>query len=41
MQITLGFLGALSGHVFLGVLYLCTATAYCSYTWRHRPAETG
>jgi hypothetical protein len=22
--------------VFWGVLYLCVATAFCSYTWRHK-----
>jgi hypothetical protein len=40
IQITLGFAGILGFHVFWGVLYLCTATAFCSYTWRHRPAAT-
>ena len=40
IQITLGFSGILGFHVFWGVLYLCTATAFCSYTWRHRPADT-
>ena len=25
----------------LGVLYLCVATAFCSYTWRHRPTAQG
>jgi hypothetical protein len=37
IQLTLGFAGMLGFHVFWGVLYLCTATAFCSYTWRHRP----
>ena len=37
IQITLGFGGLRGFHVFWGVLYLCTATAFCSYTWRHRP----
>ena len=38
VQITLGLADVLGGHVFWGVLYLSIATAYCSYTWRHRPA---
>ena len=37
IQVTLGFAGILGFHVFWGVLYLCTATAFCSYTWRQRP----
>ncbi len=40
IQITLGFAGIRGIHVFWGVLYLCTATVFCSYTWRHRPAAT-
>ena len=40
IQITLGFAGILGFHVFWGVLYLCTATAFCSYTWRHKPQES-
>jgi hypothetical protein len=40
IQITLGFAGIRGIHVFWGVLYLCTATAFCSYIWRHRPVET-
>jgi len=40
IQITRGFAGVLGFHVFWGVLYLCTATAFCSYTWRHKPRET-
>ena len=39
IQITLGFAGIRGIHVFWGVLYLCAATAFCSNTWRHRPAE--
>jgi hypothetical protein len=38
IQITLGFAGIRGFHVFWGVLYLCVATAFCSFTWRHRPA---
>ena len=40
IQITLGFAGLRGLHVFWGVLYLCVATAFCSYTWRHRPTAT-
>lgn len=40
VQITLGFAEIRGIHVFSGVLYLCLATAFCSYTWRHRPTET-
>lgn len=40
VQITLGFAEIRGFHVFWGVLYLSLATAYCSYTWRHRPADT-
>ena len=40
IQITLGFAGIVGFHVFWGVLYLCVATAFCSYTWRHRPTAT-
>ena len=39
IQITLGFAGIRGFHVFWGVLYLCVATAFCSYTWRHKPRE--
>jgi len=39
IQITLGFAGIRGFHVFWGVLYLCTATVFCSYTWRHKPRE--
>jgi hypothetical protein len=35
IQITLGFAGIRGLHVFWGVLYLCMATVFCSYTWRH------
>ena len=40
VQITLGFAGIRGFHVFWGVLYLCVATAFCSYTWRHKPVAT-
>ena len=37
IQITLGFAGIRGGHVFWGVLYLCTVTTFCSYCWRLKP----
>ena len=44
-QMALGFAGVLGAHVFLGVLVLCTVTAYCSYSYRlpptPRPAPAG
>ncbi len=39
IQVSLGFAGMRGIHVFWGVLYLCVATAFCSYTWRHRLAD--
>jgi hypothetical protein len=33
-QMMLGFAGVRGLHVFLGVLVLCSITAYCSYAWR-------
>ena len=36
-----GFAGIRGAHVFWGVLYLCVATAFCSYTWRHRRSDKG
>ena len=38
IQLTLGFAGIRGPHVFSGVLFLCVATVFCSYTWRHKPA---
>lgn len=40
VQITLGFAEIRGFHVFWGVLYLCVATAFCSYTWRHKPTPS-
>ncbi len=37
IQITLGFAEVRGGHVFVGVLYLCTVAVFCSYCWRLRP----
>lgn len=39
VQMMLGFAGIRGLHVFLGVLILCTITAYCSYAWRLRLPE--
>ena len=25
-------------HLFVGVLYLCAVTTFCSYAWRHQPS---
>ena len=41
VQMMLGFAGVKGVHVFLGVLILCTVTAYCSYAWRLRLPEGG
>ena len=41
VQMMLGFAGVRGAHVFLGVLILCTVTAYCSYSWRLRVPEGG
>ena len=40
-QMMLGFAGVRGLHVFLGVLVLCSITAYCSYSWRLRLPEGG
>jgi len=40
VQIALGGSGRfLGGHVFWGVLYLCTVTTFCSYCWRLKPVD--
>lgn len=41
VQMMLGFAGVRGFHVFLGVLVLCSITAYCSYSWRLRLPEGG
>ena len=41
VQMMLGFAGVKGAHVFLGVLILCTITAFCSYSWRLRLPEGG
>ncbi|HEY5822584.1 MAG TPA: hypothetical protein VIT20_11450 [Propionibacteriaceae bacterium] len=40
-QITLGFAEVRGGHVFLGVLFLCGVTTFCSYCWRLRASDLG
>jgi heme A synthase len=39
VQIALGLAEIKGFHVFWGVLYLCTVTAFCSYSWRLRLTE--
>jgi len=39
LQLSLGFAGARSLHVFWGVLYLCAVTTFCSYTYRLLPED--
>ena len=38
LQAALGQLRVVGPHLFLGVLYLCAVTTFCSYAWRHQPA---
>ena len=38
VQIVLGRSNITGAHVFVGVLFLCGVTTFCSYLWRHRPA---
>lgn len=38
VQVALGETAIVGLHIFLGVLYLCGVTTYCSYLWRHQPA---
>lgn len=40
VQMSLGFAEVKGGHVFFGVLFLCTVTAYCSYAWRLKPVAS-
>ena len=39
VQVTLGFAEIKEFHVFWGVLYLCTVTPFCSYSWRLQPSS--
>ncbi len=40
VQIVLGRSNITGAHVFVGVLFLCGVTTFCSYLWRHRPDIT-
>lgn len=37
LQAALGSQRVVGPHLFLGVLYLCAVTTFCSYAWRHQP----
>lgn len=37
LQAVLGTLRVVGPHLFVGVLYLCAVTTFCSYAWRHQP----
>ncbi len=37
LQAVLGQLRVVGPHLFLGVLYLCAVTTFCSYAWRYAP----
>jgi hypothetical protein len=39
LQVALGRFGVVGAHVFVGVLFLCAVTTFCSYVWRHQPSE--
>jgi hypothetical protein len=39
LQVALGQFRVVGAHVFVGVLFLCAVTAFCSYAWRHQPSE--
>jgi uncharacterized membrane protein YfcA len=36
VQAMLGSLRVVGFHLFLGVLFLCAVTTFCSYAWRHQ-----
>ena len=38
VQLSLGLAEIKEFHVFWGVLYLCTVTTFCSYSWRLQPS---
>ncbi len=38
LQAVLGLLRVVGPHLFLGVLYLCAVTTFCSYAWRYTPS---
>jgi hypothetical protein len=37
VQTMLGTLRVVGPHLFVGVLFLCAVTTFCSYAWRHQP----
>ena len=37
LQAALGELRVVGPHLFLGVLFLCAVTTFCSYAWRYAP----
>ena len=37
VQAMLGNLRVVGLHLFVGVLFLCAVTTFCSYAWRHQP----
>ncbi len=37
LQAVLGLLRVVGPHLFLGVLFLCAVTTFCSYAWRYAP----
>jgi hypothetical protein len=36
-QAVLGTFQVVGVHLFVGVLFLCAVTTFCSYAWRHQP----
>jgi hypothetical protein len=39
LQMVLGEVRVVGLHLFVGVLFLCAVTTFCSYAWRHQPSE--
>ena len=39
LQAVLGQLRVVGPHLFLGVLFLCAVTTFCSYAWRQLPGR--
>jgi heme A synthase len=39
VQAVLGTVRVVGVHLFVGVLFLCAVTTFCSYAWRHQPSE--
>ncbi len=37
LQMVLGEVRVVGLHLFVGVLFLCAVTTFCSYAWRHQP----